>query len=79
MPTHKKEAYKRFMVLIKAGLPYTIGGGIVIFLGIYVLKHLFAGHGSTLTLLLFAWLGLFWAVYQPMFRKKIEKVKRNLG
>ena len=72
----KDEAKKRFAVFLKAGLPFTIAGMAVVFGGIWAIKTIFKGS-EYLTVLLFVWLGLFWFIYQPMFRKRIEKVKRR--
>ena len=69
----RKEAKRNLVIFLKAGLPYTLAGAVVIFGGIYALKYLLAGseHLSTLLLL---WLALFWLIYQPLFRKRIRKV-----
>lgn len=68
---------QRFMVFLKAGLPCTLIGMGVVFGGIAGLKHLFRGS-EYLTILLFFWLALFWFVYQPLFRKRIRKVKNGM-
>lgn len=72
-----REAKKRLMVFLKAGLPYTVAGMAVVFAGLYLLKHFFA-DSEYLTVMLFAWLAVFWLVYQPLFRRRIERVKRGL-
>ena len=72
-----QDAKKRLMVFLKAGLPYTAAGMIVVFAGLYLLKRFFA-QSEYLTILLFGWLAIFWLVYQPLFRKRIEKIKRDM-
>ena len=73
-----REAKKRLVVFLKAGLPFTIIGMVLVLGGLWVLKYLF--HGSEyLSLLLFAWLAVFWFIYQPLFRKRIQKVKGQLS
>ena len=72
----KNEAKKRFIVFLKAGIPFTIAGMAVVFGGLWAIKTIFKGS-EHLTALLFVWLGLFWFIYQPMFGKRIEKVKRR--
>ena len=72
-----KDAFKKNMrILLKAGLPYTILGMVVVFAGLYGLQRLFAGSGY-LTAILFLWLALFWFIYQPLFRNRIRKVSGN--
>lgn len=69
-----KDAFKNNMrILLKAGLPYTILGMVVVFAGLYALQRLFAGS-DYLTAILFLWLALFWFVYQPLFRNRIRKI-----
>lgn len=74
----KTEARHNLIVFMKAGLPYTLAGMAVVFGGLYSLKRVFAGN-EYLMAILFAWLALFWAVYQPLFKRRILKVKGNLG
>jgi hypothetical protein len=74
----KNEAKKRFTVFLKAGLPFTIAGMAVVFGGLWAIKTIFKGS-EYLTVLLFVWLGLFWFIYQPMFRRRIEKVKKEMS
>ncbi|MBR9980618.1 MAG: hypothetical protein KFF50_06300 [Desulfatitalea sp.] len=74
----KNDAKQRLMVFIKAGLPYTVVGLVVIFAGIWAIKHLYQ-DSSHLSLLLFGWLAVFWFVYQPLFRRRIQQVKRKLN
>ena len=74
----KPEAKNKMAVFLKVGLPYTIGGALVIFLGIYLLKHLFP-ESEYLTVMIFIWLALFWLIYQPLFRRKIMAVKKQMG
>ena len=73
-----QEAKNNMTVFLKVGLPYTIGGALVIFLGIYLLKHLFP-ESEYLTAIIFIWLALFWLIYQPLFRKKIKATKKTFG
>ncbi|MDM8524158.1 hypothetical protein QUF80_12380 [Desulfococcaceae bacterium HSG8] len=73
----KQEAKKNLMFLLKVGIPYTVAGMIIVFLGIYILKRSFAGS-EYLTAILFLWLAFFWFVYQPFFRKKIISAKKQL-
>ena len=61
-------------LLFKVGLPYTVAGIIVVFGGLYGLKRVFA-QNEYLTIILFMWLAVFWFVYQPLFRRRIEKAK----
>ncbi len=69
-----KGAFKNNMrILLKAGLPYTILGMVVVFAGLYGLQRLFAGN-DYLTAILFLWLALFWFVYQPLFRNRVRKI-----
>jgi uncharacterized membrane protein YfcA len=72
------EAKQRLMVFLKAGLPYTLAGVVIIFAGIWILKHYFE-ENPHLSLMLFGWLAVFWFVYQPLFRRRIQQVKRNLN
>jgi hypothetical protein len=71
------EGKQRFMVFIKAGLPYTLVGMGVVFGGLAGLKHFF-NDSEYLTAILFLWLALFWFIYQPLFRKRIFKVKKQM-
>jgi uncharacterized membrane protein YfcA len=73
----KKEVKSNLVIFMKAGLPYTAAGMAVVFLGIYLLKH-WLSDSEYLTVLIFLWLGLFWTVYQPLFRSRILKEKRKL-
>jgi len=68
---------KRLMVFIKAGLPYTIVGMIVVFCGLAGLRYFF-GDSDYIAAILFVWLALFWFIYQPLFRKRMLTVKRRL-
>jgi uncharacterized membrane protein YfcA len=72
------EAKQRLMVFLKAGLPYTLAGVVIIFAGIWILKHYFE-ENRHLSLMLFGWLAVFWFVYQPLFRRRIQQVKRKLN
>ncbi|NIA19540.1 MAG: hypothetical protein GWP07_03780 [Xanthomonadaceae bacterium] len=72
-----REDKNNLAVFLKAGLPYTIAGVLIIFLGIYVLKYVFADN-EHLTAIIFIWLALFWFIYQPLFRKKIRAIKEDL-
>ena len=74
----KTEAKQNLSVLLKAGIPYTVAGMVVVFLGLYLLKQTFA-ESEYLTAILFVWLAAFWFVYQPLFRKKIQAAKKNAG
>jgi uncharacterized membrane protein len=74
----KTDAKRNIRLFIKAGLPYTLAGIVVIFSGVYALKRIFAG-ADYLTAVLFIWLALFWLIYQPMFRKRINKVTSQIG
>lgn len=65
---------ERFTVFLKAGLPFTLIGVIVVFGGLYFIKRTFS-DSEYLTVILFGWLALFWFVYQPLFRKRIKKEK----
>jgi len=65
---------ERFSVFLKAGLPFTVIGVIVVFGGLYLIKRIFSDN-EYLTVILFGWLALFWFVYQSLFRKSIKKEK----
>lgn len=71
----KEEARKNLKIFIKAGLPYTIAGVLIIFAGMFIVQKVFA-ESEYLTTLLFVWIGLFWLVYQPLFRKRIRKMSQ---
>jgi len=73
----KKEVKQNLIVFIKAGLPLTIAGMVVVFGGLYGLKQLFSDN-EYLMAILFAWLALFWIIYQPLFKNRILKVKNQL-
>jgi hypothetical protein len=66
------------MVFLKAGLPFTIAGMLIVFAGLFAVRHLFNGS-EYLSLIQLAWLAVFWFIYQPMFKRRIEKVKAQLG
>lgn len=74
----KPKAKNNMTVFLKVGLPYTIGGALIIFLGISLLKHLFA-DSEYLTTIIFIWLAIFWLIYQPLFRSKIKATKKTFG
>lgn len=67
----KKEARRNIDLFIKVGLPYTVGGVVVVLAGIYALKRLFAGS-DYLSAILLLWLAVFWFLYQPLFRKRVK-------
>jgi di/tricarboxylate transporter len=69
--------YQRFMVFLKAGLPFTLIGMGVVFGGLAGLRFFFS-DSEYLTAILFLWLALFWFIYQPLFRKRILKVKNSM-
>lgn len=73
----KKEAKRNLLIFIKAGLPFTIAGMIIVFAGIYFLKKFFHDN-EYLTGIIFLWLAVFWFIYQPLFRKRIQRVQANL-
>lgn len=72
----KQEAKNNLIVLMKAGLPFTVLGMIIVFSGLYFLKRIFAGN-EYLVAILFVWLAVFWAIYQPLFKKRMIKVKQQ--
>ncbi len=72
-----QQARTRFKVLLRVGIPYTIFGVCVVLGGIYLLKNIFADSDYLLAILLL-WLAVFWFIYQPLFRKKILEVARQL-
>ena len=74
----KKEAKNNLALFLKAGLPYTLGGMAIVFLGLYLLKQLFADN-EYLTYMLFAWLAVFWFVYQPLFKNKMVSTKAKMN
>ena len=65
-------------MLLKVGIPYTLIGMVVVSLGLFLLERLFAGSDHLMTIL-FVWLGVFWAIYQPLFRQKMRKFSRQEG
>ena len=71
------EAKNNLTILMKAGLPFTLLGMVVVFLGLFLIKHFFSGN-DYLVAFLFVWLAIFWAVYQPLFRRRIARVKHSL-
>jgi hypothetical protein len=73
----KKQISKRLMVFLKAGLPYTIAGMIIVFLGLYAVKYLFR-ESEYLSLMQLAWLAVFWFIYQPLFKRRIDRIKHEL-
>jgi uncharacterized membrane protein YfcA len=73
----KKEISRNLNIFFRAGLPYTLVGMLVIFAGIYGLKYFFA-DSQYLTAILFLWLALFWFVYQPLFKRRIKNISRQM-
>ncbi|OGR12003.1 MAG: hypothetical protein A2277_01710 [Desulfobacterales bacterium RIFOXYA12_FULL_46_15] len=73
----KKEAKTNLILLLKAGLPFTLLGMLIVFAGIYILKQVFA-ENQYLTGMLFAWLAIFWVIYQPLFKNQIIKIKAQI-
>ena len=53
-----KEAKRNLKVFLKAGLPYTIIGMLIVFAGLYLLKQIF-NDNEHLVVILFLWLFLF--------------------
>jgi hypothetical protein len=43
---------------------------------LYLLKHVFA-DSEYLVAILFVWLAVFWGIYQPLFRKRIHRVRSS--
>lgn len=74
----EKEVKNNLVVLIKAGLPFTVLGMVVVFSGLFFIKHIFKDN-EYLVAFLFVWLAIFWMVYQPLFRKQIAKIKESIG
>ncbi len=74
----KKEVKTNLSIFVKAGLPYTLGGMAVVFAGLYFIKQIF-GENEYLTYILFAWLAIFWLIYQPLFKNQITKTKMDPG
>ncbi len=72
-----QESKRNLTVFLKAGLPYTVAGVLIVFGGLYALKEVLAGS-EYLTVILFLWLAVFWLIYQPLFRKRIRKVAEQL-
>jgi len=73
----KKEAKANLILFIKAGLPYTLGGMAIVFLGLFLIKQMFAENEYQIYIL-FAWLAVFWLVYQPLFKQKIASTKAKM-
>ncbi|MFH1152369.1 MAG: hypothetical protein V1793_01015 [Pseudomonadota bacterium] len=74
----KQEAKNNLIVFMKAGLPYTVAGMVIVFSGLYALKKIFFGN-EYLVAILFVWLAVFWGIYQPLFRHRIHKVKNRIN
>lgn len=74
----KQETKTNFTLLLKAGLPFTLLGMAVVFLGIYGVRYFFS-ESRYFTVILFLWLAAFWFIYQPMFKKRIITLKRKLN
>lgn len=72
-----KEAKRNLAIFMKAGLPFTLVGMAVVFLGLYIIKRFMAGS-EHVNIVLFLWLAVFWFVYQPLFKKRIRNVADNL-
>lgn len=73
----KKEVKGNVTLFLKAGLPFTVAGMAIVFSGIYIIKQVF-GTNEYLTAILFAWLAVFWIIYQPLFRNRVAKIKSDL-
>ncbi|WP_022666198.1 hypothetical protein [Desulfospira joergensenii] len=73
----KKEVKTNLALFLKAGLPFTLAGMAIVFSGIYIIKQVFAGN-EYLTVILFAWLAVFWIIYQPLFKSRIARTKAGL-
>jgi len=73
----KREVKDNLLVFMKAGLPFTVIGMVIVFAGLYFLKEWFE-ESEYLVAILFLWLALFWFIYQPLFKKRIQKVKSSL-
>lgn len=73
----KQNSKRNLLLLIKAGIPLTILGMLVVFIGIYIVKHFLAGT-QYFSIALIVWLALFWFIYQPIFIRKIRKVDADL-
>jgi hypothetical protein len=68
---------RSLMPLLRTGIPYTLAGMLIVFAGIFALKLLFSGSDH-LTIVIFLWLGLFWGIYQPLFKKRVQRAKESL-
>lgn len=73
----KQNSKRNLLLLAKAGIPLTIIGMVVVFIGIYIVKYFFAGT-QYFSIILVLWLAAFWFVYQPIFIRKIRKVDETL-
>ena len=73
-----KEAKTNLALLVKAGIPFTLMGMIIVFAGLYALKKIFAGN-EYLVAILFIWLAIFWMIYQPLFKNRMIKIKTMMG
>jgi hypothetical protein len=73
----KQNSKRNLLLLAKAGMPLTIIGMVVVFLGIYIVKYFLAGT-QYFSIALIGWLAVFWFVYQPFFIRKIRKVDAEL-
>ncbi|MHC1724594.1 MAG: hypothetical protein AB9866_00985 [Syntrophobacteraceae bacterium] len=70
----KQKFEKLTGILFKVGIPYTIVGIGIVFAGIYGLKHFFA-QNEYLNVMQFFWLVVFWLVYQPLLKRRIDKAR----
>lgn len=73
-----KEDRANLFIFTRAGLPFTLIGMIIVFIGIYFLKSLFADN-EYLVAILFVWLALFWSIYQPLFKRRIAQVRNGMN
>ncbi|MBN2785603.1 MAG: hypothetical protein JXR25_12335 [Pontiellaceae bacterium] len=64
-------------LFVRVGLPYTMIGIGVVYGGIFLLKKIMAESDYVGTMI-FAWLALFWFVYQPLFRRRLNEEKKRI-
>ncbi|HOI96511.1 MAG TPA: hypothetical protein PK250_17540 [Syntrophobacter fumaroxidans] len=69
----KEQAKRNWIIFGKAGLPYTLVGMVIVFLGFYLLRR-YLGDSEYLGTALLMWFAVFWIVYQTLFRRRVQRV-----
>ena len=73
----KQQTKKNWIIFGKAGLPYTLVGMVIVFLGFYLLRR-YLGDSEYLSAALLIWFAAFWIVYQTFFRRRVQRVADSL-